>query len=99
MRWVYRILSIVALLAGAGLGAWFYLDNMQPVTVVWFGHAVDNIQLALWLLIFFAAGTLLGLSVSGVQALRHQMHLQMLRRQLKAVKQKSSAKAVALESA
>ncbi|HQQ62454.1 MAG TPA: LapA family protein [Pseudomonadales bacterium] len=94
MRWVYRILSLIVLLAGAGLGVWFYLDNMQPVTVVWFGHAVEGVQLALWLLVFFTAGTLLGLTVSGVQALRHQMHLQILRRQLKAVKQKSAVRAV-----
>jgi uncharacterized membrane protein YciS (DUF1049 family) len=93
MRWVYRILSLLVLLAGSGLGIWFYLDNMQPVTVTWFGHAVESIQLALWLLIFFVAGTLLGLSISALQALRHQVHLQILRRQLKAMKQKSSGRA------
>lgn len=92
MRWVYRILSLIVLLAGAGLGVWFYLDNMQAVTVVWFGHSVENVQQALWLLGFFTAGTLLGLTVSAAQALRHQMHLQILRRQLKAVKQRSTLK-------
>jgi uncharacterized membrane protein YciS (DUF1049 family) len=92
MRWIYRIFSLLVLLFGAGLGVWFYLDNLQPVTVVWFGHAVEGVQLALWLLVFFTAGTLLGLTVSGVQALRHQMHLQILRRQLKAVKQKSAVR-------
>jgi hypothetical protein len=54
---------------------------------------VEGVQLALWLLIFFAMGTLLGLSVSAVQALRHQMHLQIMRKQLKALKQKSLVKA------
>lgn len=93
MRWFYRVLSIFVVLAGAALGVWFYLENMQPVTVHWFGNPVENIQLALWLLTFFTVGTLLGLSVSAIQALRHEMHLQVMRKQLKALKQKTSGKA------
>jgi len=92
MRWVYKLIAAGLAVFGAVLGVWFYLDNMQAVTVVWFGRPVENVQLALWLLIFFAAGTALGLSVSALQALRHQMHLQMLRRQLKAMKQKSAVR-------
>jgi len=94
MRLFYRSLSVLLLIIGAGLGVWFYLDNMGLVTVVWFGFAVKAFPLALWLLAFFVAGTCLGLSVSALQALRHQMHLQILRRQLKAVKQKSTARSV-----
>lgn len=93
MQWFYKILSIIVLLGGSFLGIWFYLDNMTPVTISWFGNPVEGVQLALWLLIFFAAGTLLGLSVSAVQALRYQMHLQIMRKQLKALKQKSMVKA------
>lgn len=74
------------------MGVWFYLDNMTPVTINWFGYPVEGIQLALWLLVFFTAGTLLGLSVSAIQALRHQMHAQIMRKQLKALKQKSSVR-------
>ncbi len=94
MRLFYRGLSLFLLLAGAGLGLWFYLDNMAVVTVVWFGFPVSGFPMALWLLAFFVGGTLLGLSVSAVQALRHQMHTQMLRRQLKAVKQKTTSRPV-----
>ena len=92
MRWIYKVMAVAFAVLGAVLGVWFYLDNMQPVTVVWFGRPVENVQLALWLLIFFAVGTALGLAVSALQALRHQMHLQVLRRQLKAAKQKSAVR-------
>jgi uncharacterized integral membrane protein len=92
MNWIRKIFSVIIVLIGAGLGVWFYLENMTPVTVSWFGHSVEGLQLALWLLVFFTAGTLLGLSVSAVQALRHQMHAQIMRRQLKALKQKSSVR-------
>lgn len=92
MNWVKRLISIAIVLSGAGLGIWFYLDNLTPVTVNLFGNPVEGVQLALWLLIFFSAGTVLGLSVSGVQALRHQMHIQVMRKQFKAMKQKSSAR-------
>ena len=92
MNWMSKIISAIIVLLGAMLGVWFYLDNMSLVTVTWFGQAVEGIQLALWLLIFFVAGTLLGLTVSGIQALRHQMQLQVLRKQLKAMKQKSTVK-------
>ena len=94
MRLFYRVLSVLLLILGAGLGLWFYLDNMNQVTVVWFGFPVKGFPMALWLLAFFVAGVFLGLSVSAVQALRHQMHTQILRRQLKAVKQKSTRTAV-----
>ncbi|MEZ5436647.1 MAG: LapA family protein, partial [Pseudomonadales bacterium] len=63
--------------------------NMETVTVHWFGHPIENVQLALWLLIFFVAGALLGLSVSAVQAMRHQVHVKVLRNQVKATKPKS----------
>lgn len=92
MKWVRKLISVAIVLSGAGLGAWFYLDNLAPVTVSLFGSPIEGVQLALWLLIFFAAGATLGLSVSGIQALRHQMHVQVLRKQFKALKQKSSAR-------
>lgn len=95
MNWLSKILSVIIVLVGASLGVWFYLENMAPVTVSWFGHAVEGFQLALWLLAFFVAGTLLGLSVSAIQALRHQMHSQIMRKQLKALKQKSSVRTAA----
>lgn len=91
-KWFSKVLSLVVLAAGAVIGVWFYLDNMEAVTVHWFGHPIENIQLALWLLIFFAAGAVLGLSVSAVQTMRHKMHLKVLRNQIKAAKQKSVAK-------
>jgi uncharacterized integral membrane protein len=89
MRLMYRVLSVLLLVSGAVLGVWFYLENLTPVPVVMFGKSIEAFPLALWLLAFFVAGTVLGLTLSGFQALRHQMHLQMLRRQLKAMKQKS----------
>ena len=91
-KWFSKVLSLVVLAAGAVIGVWFYLDNMEAVTVHWFGYPIENIQLALWLLIFFAAGAVLGLSVSAVQTMRHKMHLKVLRNQIKAAKQKSVAK-------
>lgn len=91
-KWLSKALSLLLVLAGAFIGVWFYLDNMETVTIHWFGHPIENIQLALWLLIFFAAGAVLGLSVSAVQTMRHKMHLKVLRNQIKAAKQKSVAK-------
>lgn len=91
MKLVYRLISLALLIIGAAVGVWFYLENMTPVSVVIFGKSIETLPLALWLLAFFAAGTALGLSVSGVQALRHQMHTQVLRRQIKAMKQKTVA--------
>lgn len=91
-KWLSKVLSLLLVLAGAFIGVWFYLDNMETVTIHWFGHPIENIQLALWLLIFFAAGAVLGLSVSAVQTMRHKMHLKVLRNQIKAAKQKSVAK-------
>ncbi len=91
-KWIYKALSVCVVAAGAFIGVWFYLDNMEAVTIHWFGHAIDNVPLALWLLIFFAAGAVLGLSVSAFQAMRHQMHLKVLRNQVKAAKQKVVAK-------
>ena len=91
-KWLYKALSLCVLAVGTFIGVWFYLDNMETVTVHWFGYSIENIQLALWLLIFFVAGALLGLSVSVLQAMRHNMHLKVLRNQIKAAKQKSAAK-------
>ncbi|HRF87795.1 MAG: LapA family protein [Cellvibrionales bacterium] len=90
-KWFSKVLSLVVLAAGAVIGVWFYLDNMEAVTVHWFGYPIENIQLALWLLMFFVAGALLGLSVSAVQAMRHQVHVKVLRNQIKAAKQKSGS--------
>ena len=90
-KWISTVLSLLVILAGAFIGIWFYLDNMEAVTIHWFGYPIENIQLALWLLIFFAAGTLLGLSVSPVQAIRHKMHVKILRNQIKAAKQKAAS--------
>lgn len=94
MKWFIKIISILAVLAGAAIGLWFYLENMNPVTVNWFGSPVEGIQLALWLLLFFVAGALLGLSVSAVQSLRHQVRVHNLKKQLKVMKQKSSGRPV-----
>ena len=90
-KWISTVLSLLVILAGAFIGIWFYLDNMEAVTIHWFGYPIENIQLALWLLIFFAAGTLLGLSVSAVHAIRHKMHVKILRNQIKAAKQKAAS--------
>lgn len=90
-KWFSKALSLAVLAAGAVIGVWFYLDNMEAVTVHWFGYPIENIQLALWLLMFFVAGALLGLSVSAVQAMRHQVHVKVLRNQIKAAKQKSGS--------
>lgn len=94
MSLISRIASVSLVLLGSVLGVWFYLVNMTPVDVNWFGYTVEGVQLALWLIIFFVAGTLLGLSVSAVQAMRHQMHMQVIKKQLKAMKQKSSVNSI-----
>jgi len=92
MRYFKKVFSILVIVIGAAVGIWFYLENMDPVVVHFFGHEVGGFQLALWLLIFFVTGVLVGLIVSAVQALRYQVHLQLLRKQLKAARQKSSGK-------
>jgi uncharacterized integral membrane protein len=80
MRWIYRAFSLLLLLAGAGLGVWFYLDNIKTVQLTFFGHAIDNVPLALWLLVFFVTGVVLGLSVSVLQSLRHRVRVQAISR-------------------
>jgi len=92
MRIARKIMSLVVVVTGCVLGIWFYLENMDPVVLHFFGYAIPGFQLALWLLVFFVGGVILGLSVSAVQALRYQMHLQLLRKQLRSLKQKSSTR-------
>ena len=46
-KWFSKALSLAVLAAGAVIGVWFYLDNMEAVTVHWFGYPIENIQLAL----------------------------------------------------
>lgn len=76
-----RIIAIVIVLIGAIFGVAFYLDNLTLTTVNVLGKPIAELQLALWLILFFAAGCLFGWLIASAQALKYRYQLRKLRKQ------------------
>ncbi|WP_051174265.1 lipopolysaccharide assembly protein LapA domain-containing protein [Marinimicrobium sp. LS-A18] len=78
LRWIKVALLVLAFL----LGVWFALENAQAVPVTLMGLGLPSLSLGVWLLIFTALGTLLGMAVSLPPVLRLRRQLRARERQL-----------------
>lgn len=78
MRWLKIALLVLAFL----LGLWFALENAQVVPVTLMGLNLPSLSLGVWLLVFTALGTLLGIVVSLFSMLRLRRQLRAKERQL-----------------
>lgn len=76
-----RIIAIFILLAGAAFGVLFYLDNLTPTSVSVLGKPIAELQLALWLILFFTSGCVLGWLIASAQALKYRYQLSRLQKQ------------------
>lgn len=78
LRWFKVALWVLAFL----LGVWFALENAQAVPVTLMGLGLPSLSLGVWLLIFTALGTVLGMVVSLPPVLRLRRQLRAKERQL-----------------
>lgn len=82
MKSILRWLKIALLVLAFLLGLWFALENAQAVPVTLMGLNLPSLSLGVWLLIFTALGTLLGIVVSLFSVLRLRRQLRAKERQL-----------------
>ncbi len=82
MKSVLRWLKIGLLVLAFLLGLWFALENAQAVPVTLMGLSLPSLSLGVWLLVFTALGTLLGMVVSLLPVLRLRRQLRAKERQL-----------------
>ncbi len=82
MKSVLRWLKIALLVLAFLLGLWFALENAQVVPVTLMGLSLPSLSLGVWLLVFTALGTLLGIVVSLFSVLRLRRQLRAKERQL-----------------
>ncbi len=66
MRAIWLFVKAVIMLAVAMVGAMFALHNNQPLSVDFILMRGPEISLGLWLVLFLAMGTLLGIVASGL---------------------------------
>ena len=82
MKLLRNLIYIAVVLAMAAIGALFALQNEAPVPLDVLVYTFEPRSLALWLLIAFALGGVLGLVVSSVLMLRNRAALASANRQL-----------------
>ena len=82
MKQLRTLVTVVILLAGVSLGVMFALQNREVVPLDLLVFAFSPHSLALWVLLAFALGGLVGLLVSSVYLLRARASLGSCRRQL-----------------
>ena len=82
MRWLARILVIIILLAVLAFGLFFSIQNdaVAPLDLLFVRFAEQRV--ALWLMLAFAFGGLMGMAVSLVALWRLKSQQLMLKRQL-----------------
>lgn len=66
MRALWLFVQFIVVAAIALVGALFAMENSQLISVNFILFSAPTISLGLWLLIFVASGTLLGIFVSSV---------------------------------
>ena len=66
MRALWLFVQFIVVAAIALVGALFAMENSQLISVNFILFSTPTISLGLWLLIFVASGTLLGIFVSSV---------------------------------
>ncbi|MEM8561728.1 MAG: LapA family protein [Pseudomonadota bacterium] len=82
MKTLRVLLYLVILGAGVTLGGFFAVQNMQAVPLDVLVYTFEPRSLALWILIAFALGGVLGLIVSSAYLVRSGAALRSSRRQL-----------------
>lgn len=91
MKLASNILGLILVLAGAAIGLLFYLDNQQPIAVNFIGKTIAELQLALWLIIFFGIGILFGWLISSAQAIKYRFQLKHANKQSQRLQNNSVA--------
>ena len=82
MKYLRYLLVLLLLLAAVGVGALFALQNTVQVPLDLLVHTFQPRSLALWLLLAFALGGVVGMLVSSLLLLRARMILRSTRRKL-----------------
>ena len=81
MRALWTLVKFLLLLAIAGVGALFALENSQQVNIDFVLFQSTALSLGLWLMIFLAIGTLLGLLASSLLVAYYRRKLARLTKQ------------------
>ena len=81
MRALWTLVKFLLLLAIAGVGALFALENSQQVDIDFVLFQSTALSLGLWLMIFLAIGTLLGLLASSLLVAYYRRKLARLTKQ------------------
>ena len=81
MRALWTLVKFLLLLAIAGVGALFALENSQQVDIDFVLFQSTALSLGLWLMIFLAIGTLLGLLASSLLIAYYRRKLARLTKQ------------------
>ena len=81
MRALWTLVKFLLLLAIAGVGALFALENSQQVNIDFVLYQSTALSLGLWLMIFLAIGTLLGLLASSLLIAYYRRKLARLTKQ------------------
>ncbi len=82
MRYLRHLLVLLLLLVAIGVGALFALQNTEQVPLDLLVHTFQPRSLALWLLLAFALGGVMGMLVSSLLLLRARVALRGVRRKL-----------------
>jgi putative membrane protein len=82
MRWLRRLVAIIVLLLVLAFGLLFSLQNTAPVPLDLLVAQLNARPLAVWLLLAFAVGGLLGVLVGSAALIRLQTSRFRLRRRL-----------------
>jgi len=98
MRWIWRVLVVIVLLLVLAFGLLFSLQNGTRVPLDLLVAQLQERPLAVWLLVAFALGGIVGMVVSSVALIKLQASRFRLRRRLEACeKELSGLKTVALK--
>jgi len=81
VRALWTLVKFLLLLAIAGVGALFALENSQQVNIDFVLYQSTALSLGLWLMIFLAIGTLLGLLASSLLIAYYRRKLARLTKQ------------------
>lgn len=82
MKFLNRLITVVVVLAMLGLGILFALQNKVPVPLDLLVYTFEPKSLALWILLAFALGGLLGMAASSLLIVRTRTTLNATRRRL-----------------
>ena len=82
MKLLRNLLTVLVLLATLGVGVLFALQNEIPIPLDLLVYTFEPRSLALWILLAFALGGLLGMLVSSVILVRTRAALGSCKRQL-----------------